>query len=231
MKKILALTAALTITFNLFSKEDILASSGTTDEQTFTLSGSDDDNEMKGKFIITAGAGFNFNKLNYILRYETSGYFLNLGDGPVVTDVTQVPMFNIAIDYGFAKRFSAGISAGMQNTTVSWRDDYYNVSVEDHWRRIHIAARADYWIVAEKELGLYAGLKIGYNTYAMQSTTLKNDPTYKSRMESQISFSPVSVQAHLGFSYWFAQVIGLNAEVGIGIGGPYVFAGGITAKF
>ena len=98
----------------------------------------------------------------------------------------------------------------------------------DIWQRFHFAARGDYYMVARDKFSLYTGLKIGYNRYSMTSTRDVIYPTYT--QELNVNPSPVSVQAHIGMSYFWRSMIGFNAELGLGVGGPYVFALGAAVK-
>jgi hypothetical protein len=199
----------------------------------------DTEEGIKGKIIITAGIGLNASYLNFYRAYAVSDYATNFTDNNF--RVRSIPMINVMADYGIGKKVSVGLSFGYQTTNVSWeyRDYSYNNStgnynnfteiITDKWTRFHFAARGDYRIIAKENLGLYTGLKLGYNTYTLNSTTAtKYYSGYKESLD--LHFSPVSVQAHFGFSYWFQGMFGVNAEVGIGVGGPYIGAIGATFK-
>ncbi len=196
----------------------------------------DDDDGVKGKIIVTAGAGYNFARLNFALRYDLSEYFYDSRNGSSYS-INPSPIGNVIVDYGIAERVTAGIAFGYQRTTVNWQRDQYNQAgtinslpnETDTWTRIHLAVRGDYRIIAKKEFGLYTGLRIGYNSYTMTSTYTAHDPAYPTNLD--VHFVPFTVQAHFGFSYWFMGMVGLNAEVGLGYGGPYVGAIGLTGKF
>jgi len=232
MKKRIAIAALVIFSFPVFSETGLaLKTTGSPVNDTdvaSVLTTADDDNGVKGKFILTAGAGFNFSGLNYRFRYASTYYFQYM-DGSSILSVKSIPMLNFMADYGIGKRVTVGIAAGYQTSTVTWTDDYHP-EVIDKWTRIHAAVRGDYWIVAEENIGVYTGLKLGYNSYRLSSTTFKPDPWSQQKV-GYIYPSAVSVQAHFGFNYWFSGVIGLNAEMGLGFGGPYVCAAGITAKF
>ena len=196
----------------------------------------DDGDGVKGKIIVTAGAGYNFARLNFALRYDLSEYFYDSRNGTSYS-INPSPIGNVIIDYGIAERVTVGVAFGYQRTTVNWQRDRYSpsgniidiINETDTWTRIHLAVRGDYRIIAKEEFGLYTGLRLGYNSYTMISTYSAFDPTYPTNLN--VSFSPVTAQAHFGFSYWFMGMVGLNAEVGLGYGGPYVAAIGLTGKF
>jgi hypothetical protein len=202
----------------------------------------------KGKIIVTAGFGVNFVSFNAKLRYAESNYF---DESRSQTNssiyVKYSPMYNAVIDYGIGRKVTIGAAFGYQRASVNWTSydtpynpnyGYYSYSYPypihelpqtDTWTRIHVAVRGDYRIISKDELGMYTGVRLGYNLYHMSSTYSVIDPTYENNLG--VSFLPFSVQAHFGFSYWVEGIIGINTEIGIGIGGPYVGAIGITGKF
>jgi hypothetical protein len=230
MKKLTSIAALYFSMLPAFAGNDLPSAPDSTVSNTFSIKSTHDDGGAKGKIMVTAGVGFNFTQLNYVVRYESSGYFISLGDGPVISKVSSMPLINIMADYGIGERVSVGVAGGYQKTTVYWGDGSRYFNMTDDWTRIHIAVRGDYRIIAKKDLGLYTGVKIGFNKYTMVSSTFQAvDPNYINNMH--LNLSPVSIQAHFGVSYWFSGIAGLNAEVGIGYGGPYVFAIGATAKF
>lgn len=185
------------------------------------------DEGVKGKIMATAGVGFNiFGKL-LEGRYYLSTYY-DFGDN--ISSSQGSPMYNIGVDYGFAKKFSVGVAFGYQTAVINLKDvvrmgDHY----EDRWTRIHMAFRGDYYIVAKENLNLYTGLKFGYNMYTVKTTVpAQYYPGYLSNLD--VTPQPLSIQAHFGFSYYFMDMIGFNAEVGVGFGGPYLFAAGVAVK-
>ncbi len=174
--------------------------------------------------MVTAGVGLNLFKTNLAVRYALSSVYTYAAYTPTWK---QTPMINAAVDYGLGKKVSVGVAFGYQRAVGTYTDGVF--SFQDTWTRIHLAARGDYYIVATDNISLYTGLKVGYNIYNV-STTVSNTfyPNYIT--ELNVHPSPVSVQAHFGFSYYFAKIVGVNAEVGIGYGGPYLFALGVTIK-
>jgi hypothetical protein len=184
------------------------------------------DNGIKGKVIIHAGVGLNLLSTNLTVRYALSAAY----DGAdYIPTFKQIPMINLGLDYGLGKKFSVGAAFGYQTAKGTY--DHYGFKFIDTWTRIHMAVRGDYHIVAKENVGLYTGLKVGYNIYTV-STTLPDSPGYTKSdyIADLIKPSTISAQAHFGFSYFFSGVAGLNAEVGLGYGGPYIFALGATFK-
>lgn len=192
--------------------------------------GSDDDG-IKGKIMVNAGVGLNGTRSFLRLQYRTTDSTSTSGP-PNITSSTQIPLLNIGVDYGFAKRFSVGAAFGYQSIKLNAGAGSNFIAGTDTWTRLHIAVRGDYYIVAKENLNLYTGLKVGYNIYNVKSTYTKLDPNYISKLETYVS-GPLKtgVQAHFGFSYFFNGMIGINTEVGLAIGGPYFFAAGLGFKF
>lgn len=190
-------------------------------------SASDSDEGVKGKIIITAGIGLNFIGTSLELRYLTSPYYYFEGN---LNGHKASPMYNVAVDYGLGEKVSVGVAFGYQTIQINFRDIYTTGdSYHDNWTRIHFAARGDYYIVAKENISLYTGVKLGYNLYTVTTTLPANDfPNYTENLG--VYPPPVSAQAHFGFSYFVSGIFGVNAEFGLGYGGPYMFAAGATVK-
>lgn len=190
----------------------------------------DEDNGMKGKFIVTAGAGFNFFGYALQVRYNAH-HTINYVQGHQTS-----PMFFARVDYGLDKKISLGISGGYQTARIDYPtlevNNYPGVGstkyehLYDDWTRVNLAVRGDYYIVSNKNINLYTGLKIGYNSYSVKT----NFPDSIADMRIVIKANPVCVQAHFGFSYFIKEIVGVNAEFGLGYGGPYMLAAGLTIK-
>lgn len=192
-----------------------------------SLKQDDSDDGVKGKIMVTAGVGFNVFATLLEARYLLSSYYSFEGN---ISSSEASPMINAAVDYGFARKFSVGVAFGYQTAKINLRDivttgDRYT----DTWRRLHFAVRGDYYIVAKENINLYTGLKFGYNMYTVSTTVPQNYyPGYLDNLD--VYPQPMSVQAHFGFSYYFMDLVGFNTEVGIGFGGPYLFAAGLSVK-
>ncbi|MDF2436068.1 MAG: hypothetical protein K0Q95_444 [Bacteroidota bacterium] len=183
-----------------------------------------DDNGVKGKVIIGANAGFNVFATLLTARYYLSDYYDFDG---YISSAKASPLFHLSVDYGFARKFSAGVDFGYQNARIDVSS--YGSTFTDSWNRILLAARGDYHIIAKENMSLYTGLKLGYNMYTVNSTASEKDlPGYTSRLG--VNPQATSVQAHFGYSYFFRGKLGVNAEVGIGFGGPYLFSAGLAYK-
>lgn len=187
----------------------------------------DSENGVKSKIIATAGAGLNLFGMYMELRYLASTYY-SYEDN--IAGHQSSPMINVMVDYGLGKKFSAGIAFGYQTAKVNLKDVvYYGDRYQDNWTRMHFAVRGDYYIVAKENISLYTGAKFGYNMYTVTS----NVPTfYYPNYVNNIGVYPsaISAQAHFGFSYFMNGLFGFNAEVGLGWGGPYLAAAGLTIK-
>jgi hypothetical protein len=186
-------------------------------------SGGREDSGIKGKIMITAGVGFNILGTNLVVQYDLSSAYSN---SSFSAKGSSVPMINVGVDYGILRFLSAGVSFGYQTATVTSSDGVF--TFVDSWKRIHFAARADYYMVKKENVSLYAGLKFGYNIYSMTSNYTAIDPNYTANLG--VAPSPVSAQVHFGFSYYFKGIVGFNTEIGIGYGGPYMAAVGLAVK-
>jgi hypothetical protein len=179
---------------------------------------------IKGKMIFTLGIGFNTTPSVTAVRYAASGDSIN--HGTVLSYSTFAPIYNLMFDYGIANRFTVGLAFGYQSFNIVWGDSY--LSYTDTWKRIAIAARADYRIIASENIGLYTGLRVGYNMYTLTSTASSIDKNYVAN--NTIHPQPIAFQAHFGFSYYFSGMVGANVELGFAVGGPYYSAVGLTVK-
>lgn len=185
-----------------------------------------DKEELKGRFLITAGGGFNLLATSLKLKYTF--HYINSYD---INSVTAGPIFHAGCDYGILRNLSAGVDAGYQKASVAL--NYYDENGDltryyDNWTRYYFAARVDYHIVAKNNINLYTGLRLGYNSYSISSTGV--NPYREYYTPSQLNLATGIVHAHIGFSYFFAGIVGLNAEVGLGYGGPFIGSLGICAK-
>ncbi len=214
------------LSMNLSAYDGIKLSTLPDKNHPFTLNKKTDDSEegVKGKIIITGGLGVNFFGTALELRYA-GGYY-----GYNNISHKASPMYNLGVDYGLGKQVSVGVAFGYQTTQIIYHDVLVNGdSYHDTWTRIHLSVRGDYYIVAKDEISLYTGIKAGYNMY----TTTTNLPlsSFPNYIETLAVYpSPLSLQAHFGFSYFVKGIVGFNAEVGLGYAAPYVFAGGVTVK-
>ncbi len=230
MKKITLLTIGLF----LAAQTSNLSAGNFTDLNLQTKNTGSDDDGIKGKIMFNGGIGLNLMGPSLQVKYTLSSMWSNASYESLRSK--QSPMFNFGVDYGLANKFSAGVAFGYQTAKVIIDSYEYNnntgnsdlVTNTDSWKRIHFAIKGDYHIIAKEHISLYTGVKIGYNHYSMTSTYTKFDPTYTSRLN--VTPSPVSLQAHFGINYYFNGMIGFNAEVGIGYGGPYIFAAGLAVK-
>jgi hypothetical protein len=182
---------------------------------------------IKGKMIFTLGLGFNTTPSVTAVRYASSSDTANHGYRSVLSFSSFAPIYNMMFDYGIADRFTVGLGFGYQSFNIVWGDP--NVSFVDTWKRIAISARADYRIIASETIGLYTGLRVGYNMYTLTSTASNYDKSYVDR--NTVHPQAVAFQAHFGFSYYFSGMVGANVEVGLAVGGPYYSAVGLTIKF
>lgn len=205
--------------------------SSETYQNNINLKGKEDSDEgINGKIRVTGNVGFNATRVSLLVRYniDTSGTLST----PIITSSSQIPLLNLGVDYGFAKRFSVGAAFGYQSIKLNANAIKNGIAGTDTWTRIHLAVRGDYYIVATENVNLYTGLKIGYNTYSVKSTYTSINPNYINQTIS-LTGKPLAagVQAHIGFSYYFNGLVGFNTEAGLAVGGPYYLALGIGAKF
>jgi hypothetical protein len=179
---------------------------------------------IKGKMIFTLGVGLNaaptFTAVRYASTADTIHHNFN------VTYTSFAPIYNFIFDYGIVDRFTVGVGLGYQSFNINWGDNTH--TFVDTWKRFAVSARGDYRIVATETIGLYTGLRIGYNIYSLSSTA---SPFYKNYTTTNTSHPQVfAFQAHFGFSYYFNGSIGVNSELGLALGGPYYASLGLTYK-
>lgn len=196
------------------------------------------DNGIKGKFIFTPGLGFNI--LDVSLKYSyvrNSIWSKNHDYNYIDIKAHCTPMYHIAVDYGVNEFLTVGASFGYQTATIAIQSHYYDPNTGgsgtyvDSWTRMHFGTRVDYHIIRNKNISMYTGIKLGYNIYSMNSTLTSLIPEYKNNLSlTDVTPFRYGVQAHFGFSYYFNGIVGLNTEMGLGIGGPYLFAIGLTVK-
>ncbi len=192
--------------------------------------GSGSDDGVKGKIMVNAGIGLNGTRAFLLLQYKS--YDSTANSVPIINTTSQIPLINVGVDYGFARKFSVGVAFGYQSIKLNASAASNGIAGTDTWTRFHMSGRADYYIVAKENINLYTGLKVGYNIYNVKSTYTTIDPTYISKLKSYVSGPlKVGVQAHFGFSYFFNGMIGINTEVGIAVGGPYYLGAGLGFKF
>jgi len=197
--------------------------------------------DVKGKMFITAGVGLNTIRASLFIKYGLSPLFVdsakfdwygNYGDGP---SFTSTPMFHGIVDYGIGNKFTVGAGAGYQKATITgWEHADYNAasgtyywsSYTDTWTRLNLGVRGLFHFVRKEKVSLYTGMRLGYNIYSHKTTY--GDPFYFSKLN--VKPWALSVQALFGFGFYFTKMIGMNSEVGLGVGGPYYFHIGLSCK-
>jgi hypothetical protein len=186
----------------------------------------DSDEGVKDKIMITAGAGLNLLGTTMELRYLANGYYAFEDH---VSGHNALPLLNLAVDYGFHEKFSAGVAFGYQKVTMNLHDIITVGDVQhDTWTRLHFAARADYYIVSNDNLNLYTGVKLGYNLYTVTTTIPQQ---YYPDYTHHLWFPATTCeQAHFGMSYYFSDMVGVNAEIGLGFGSPYLLEAGLAIR-
>jgi len=192
---------------------------------------------IQGKFMINAGIGGNFLGTALSFKYQLSSFWDDRAEDARFSKSVS-PFYHLSVDYGLSRQFSVGVGFGYQTARVEISDyggttyqttfnsaDYPFV---DSWQRIYMGVKGDYHILAKDNFSLYTGLRLGYNVYSIKSTVSPHYPTYT--QELNVDPSPVSLQVHIGASYYFNSIVGFNAEVGLGIGVPYVATVGLAVK-
>lgn len=183
---------------------------------------------VKGKIIISAGVGLNGGRTAMVSRYITHDAEVN--GTPTISSSSQIPMINLGVDYGFAKRFSIGGAVGYQSIVLNADAANNGIAGTDTWTRLNFAARVDYYIVASSHAILYTGIKGCYNAYSLKSTYSSIDPDYVSKINAVVHPLTGGGQIHMGFSYFFNETVGFNTEAGLAVGGPYFFSFGLGVK-
>jgi hypothetical protein len=224
IKTYLTVSAILVASMLNAGTTDELKNRNKTEVTSTLLTPAPDDEGIKGNKIVTATAGFNLLSTSLSLKYLFRDFLS-------VESATASPIFNLNFDYGLARNFSLGVGGGYQTAQVQLNDydefsgDYYDYT--DNWKRFYLAVKGDYHIVAKQNVSLYTGLRVGYNFYSVNSGTRAIEKPSAATLNLA---SPI-VHAHFGFSYFIKGIVGFNAEVGLGYGGPYIPAIGVTAKF
>ncbi len=188
---------------------------------------------VKGKMMLTVGVGFNTVKSATVVRYDASSYFVNtMGGDATPKGGGLAPLYNIIFDYGLANKFTVGAGIGYQMFSVKWSDNSgANLfSNTDNWTRLSLTVRGDFHFISKQHFSMYTGLRVGYNIYSM---TTDANPTLFPNYTTSLNVTPsvFAVQAHIGLTYFFTPLIGINAEAGLAVGGPYVGAVGVKFKF
>ncbi len=198
---------------------------------------------VKRKVIITANAGLNLMRTVLIYNYTHGSSPWNNHDeriGAVVTGSFS-PVYCIGVDYGITEWGSVGLAFGYQTITIHIDNNrqqaqHYNAPkgfYDDTWKRMYFGARFDYYISKHKNYLFYTGVKLGWSSYTMNSTLTPIKSTYPTDLNIvSVSPFPINVQHHLGYAHYFngSGNVGLNAELGLGFGGPYMLAVGLTVK-
>ncbi len=182
------------------------------------------DDGIGGKLVITPGAGFNILGTTLLVKYNLRdiyyGFDANKGKSSA--------MYNFSMDYGIAEKISVGFAYGFQTATITINDGAASGWI-DTWTRNHFSVRADYYFVAEQHNFFYGGIKIGYNVFGLK-TTAKGYTAEQYKNRINVHPNPFSAQIHIGYTHYFKSRIGANIEAGIGYGGPFLGAIGISVK-
>ncbi len=187
---------------------------------------------IQGKFMLTAGIGFNavsdVTSINYIQsKFWNDSLAGKAWQGLAVNTFSQSPFYNLMLDYGLTDNISAGIGLGYQTMSIQWGTT--NIFFTDNWTRFAPSLRADYHFVAKKKMSLYAGGRLGYNFYSLSSDFSAYHPAYSKNFDGGPSKG--IAQIHGGFSYFIKGFIGINAELGYSYGENYYAGIGLTFKF
>ena len=122
-------------------------------------------------------------------------------------------------EYGFAKNFSAGLSAGFvkKSFLTDWKYTYLIFGVRGSYH-FNEALK-----VNNPNLDLYGGAGLIYRRYSMKAMDAI-DPAYN----YSASGGTVDFELHAGGRYYFGKQVGAFAELGYGISPLQL---GVTVKF
>lgn len=126
------------------------------------------------------------------------------------------------VEYMVTNKLGLGIEATYANATV----DYINNSNLQHYtagmRKTRILAKMNYHFATGTHIDPYITWGVGYKDTQIYT----NEPgTVRS---VSVNLLPIAVRTGIGVRYFFTDIIGINAEVGLG--GPLV-QGGLSLKF
>ncbi|MCW3072538.1 MAG: hypothetical protein JWO44_2428 [Bacteroidetes bacterium] len=229
MKKTVLILCTALAALNATARPDLIHKKRTAPSLNFEkkhliLSEDGEKEQLKGRFIINAGAGFNLFATSLTLKYAFR-YNIN------TNAATAGPVFHAGCDFGILKNLSVGVDAGYQTAQIGL--EYYDENGNyylymDKWKRYYVTARADYHIIAKNNVSLYTGLRIGFNMYSVTPAAAPYQYYYYSPRE--LNLATGITQAHIGFCYFFKGIVGANVEVGLGYGGPFIGSAGLSFK-
>src|SRR3954469_9552450 len=110
MKKTLLLLCAALTTLNAAARPELIYKKKTAaplnfEKKHLLLSDDDDKEQLKGRFIINAGAGFNLFATSLTLKYA---FRYNISTNAA----SASPIFHAGCDFGILKNLSVGVDAG-----------------------------------------------------------------------------------------------------------------------
>jgi hypothetical protein len=171
-------------------------------------------------------------------QYDVGTSNLNLGIGLGNTllsgfngaGFSQTPAIGISFDHGMWEAGDGTISLGgyLGYKAFKYEDSYFNYSEAYKWTYTIIGVRGAYHFPIDNEkLDLYLGAMLSYNIVTFKYEN--SDPYYYDLYNSSFDYgSGIGFSGFGGIRYYLSDNIGLNAELGYGIG--YLTLG-VTFKF
>jgi hypothetical protein len=185
-----------------------------------------------GKTFITPFIGFP-NLLTTVIQnaYELSNHQIEQ------LHVKSIGPIGIGASYLITDRLALGGEVSYASTSIEWKEkgtaaenDSTKFSIPYRFElkapRFRILAKLNYHLAMFKHNDLYLGFGMGYNYTRVRLDT--DAPYVKDFDFLSFCFLPLSARINVGYSYYFAKNVGVNAE--IGLGGPLI-AVGITGRF
>jgi hypothetical protein len=183
----------------------------------------------KGDITLTPSVGFpNFLAISLKNTYELSDQKKDL-----LRIRKSIPIGMIA-SYHIGNNLSVGGEISYESSQIKWRENETLVGNDstsikgDHYyllnaSRIRFLVLLDYHFIIRKKSDWYFGFGLGYSHNPIK---LETDATSTSNVSP--CFFPVTAKTKIGFNYYLARSIAINAEAGIG--GPLLSIG-MTIKF
>jgi len=143
-------------------------------------------------------------------------------------DFSHIPALQLNYDHRVADWFSIGPAISYQTFKIQ----YFNYNTQGNnfktkLTRMHLGVRPLFHYGKSDSFDLYSGLRIGYKSWNIDTTT--DDPDYD--IQDEIGFSSgFGLQVILfGFKGYFNDHLGVGME--ITAGAPHFAAGGINYRF
>ncbi len=173
---------------------------------------------MQGESVVTVGLGWSL----------VGALFGNTSNATTFS----TPAFLGHYDYALGDKFSLGAAFSYQSMGLNYTNYTYTNNagvlvtedIKSTYTRTNIGIRPLFHFGDNSDMDMYAGVRLGYQIWKHSHNS--SDATWS---EVNVFNSRPTVQPLFGIRYFFTDLIGFNAE--IGLGSPYVTMAGINLRF